>query len=298
EGESAPGTPPASNPTPPATPTSYTVSVSASPAAAGTVSGNGMFAAGNSDTVKATANAGYAFANWTENGTVVSTSASYSFTGSARRTLGANFAANQPSYTILLSPPPSASGAVSGGRRFVSGNTVTVTASPASGFNFTNWTENGTTVSTSASYSFTATANRTLVANFAASVSGGTMGDTTVYPATDSDNANLLLVQDATLSRAGVLRTMSFYVVNPAGSLQLGLYDATGSGGGPGKLLAQSSTFKPVKGWNTTSVLTTVALPAGKYWLAYSPSSNNLSFAVERNTGRFMGVSNKAGSMP
>src|SRR5215813_5570725 len=35
EGASAPGTPPASNPTPPATPTSYTVSVSASPAGAG-----------------------------------------------------------------------------------------------------------------------------------------------------------------------------------------------------------------------------------------------------------------------
>ena len=52
-------------------------------------------------------------------------------------------------------------------------------ASPATGYHFVNWTE-GEEVSTSASYSFTATAARTLVAHFAintytvnASVSGG-----------------------------------------------------------------------------------------------------------------------------
>src|SRR5262249_52987658 len=89
-----------------------------------------------------------------------------------------------------------------------------------------------------------------------------------------------------------------FYVVTPAGSLQLGVYDASGPGGGPGKLLAQSSTFKPVKGWNTAPVTAPVALPAGKYWLAYSPSSNNLSFAIQRSKGQFMAASNKFGSMP
>ena len=43
---------------------------------------------------------------------------------------------------------------------------MTVTATPASGYSFTNWTENGSVVSASASYTFTSTANRTLVANF------------------------------------------------------------------------------------------------------------------------------------
>jgi hypothetical protein len=41
----------------------------------------------------ATANTGYAFSNWTENGSVVSTNASYSFTVSGARTLVANFVA-------------------------------------------------------------------------------------------------------------------------------------------------------------------------------------------------------------
>jgi Peptidase family M23/Divergent InlB B-repeat domain/CARDB len=69
----------------------YTVAVSASPSAGGTVSGDGTFAAGSSRTVTATANSGYSFANWTENGGVVSSSASYSFTLNAARNLVANF---------------------------------------------------------------------------------------------------------------------------------------------------------------------------------------------------------------
>lgn len=48
------------------------------------------------------------------------------------------------------------------------GSTVTVVAAPNSGFRFVNWTENGTPVSTSASYSFTVSAERTLAAHFAA----------------------------------------------------------------------------------------------------------------------------------
>ena len=51
----------------------YTVAVSASPSAGGTVAGGGTFASGSSDTVTATANSGYTFANWSANGTVVST---------------------------------------------------------------------------------------------------------------------------------------------------------------------------------------------------------------------------------
>ena len=51
----------------------------------------GTFAAGSSQTVTATANGGYAFVNWTENGNVVSTSASYTFALNGNRTLVAKF---------------------------------------------------------------------------------------------------------------------------------------------------------------------------------------------------------------
>ena len=56
------------------------IAVIASPSAGGTVNGGGTFAAASTNTVTATANPGYQFVNWTEtNGSVASTSASYSF---------------------------------------------------------------------------------------------------------------------------------------------------------------------------------------------------------------------------
>ena len=82
------GTPP---PPPPPPPTTFTIAVSTSPSAGGTITGGGTFAGGSSDTVTATANSGYTFVNWTENGSVVSTSASYTFTLSGNVTLVANF---------------------------------------------------------------------------------------------------------------------------------------------------------------------------------------------------------------
>ena len=144
--------------------TTYTVAVSASPSAGGTVSGGGTFASGSPVTVTATANTGYQFVNWTEGGTVVSTSANYTITSlSGDRTLVANFT---PLYTVAVSASPSAGGTVSGGGTFTSGTSVTVTAAANTGYQFVNWTEGGTAVSSSASYIFTLSGDRTLVANF------------------------------------------------------------------------------------------------------------------------------------
>jgi hypothetical protein len=149
----------------------YTVGVSASPSAGGTVGGGGTFSSGGSCTVTATANNGYTFANWTENGSVVSSSAGYTFTVGGNRTLVANFTQNQVNYTVSLSASPSAGGTVSGGGSFASGSSQTVTATANSGYTFANWTEGGLQVSGSSSYTFTLNANRNLVANF--SVNGG-----------------------------------------------------------------------------------------------------------------------------
>ena len=72
----------------------------------------------------------------------------------------------QPAYTVELSANPTEGGTVSGGGLYNSGSTATVTATPATGYRFVNWTENGEEVSTDAEYSFTASGNRELVANF------------------------------------------------------------------------------------------------------------------------------------
>ena len=142
----------------------YTVSVSANPTNGGTVSGGGTFTYGQNCTVNATAATGYTFTNWTENGNVVSTNASYTFSVTANRTLVAHFTQN--SYNVTVSANPTNGGTVTGGGTYTYGQNCTIIATPTNGYTFTNWTENGSFVSSSASFTFSVTANRNLVAHF------------------------------------------------------------------------------------------------------------------------------------
>ncbi len=148
-------------------PQNYTISVSANPSEGGTVTGGGTYQQGQSCTVRATANSGYTFSKWTENGNQVSTSANYTFTVTGNRTLVAHFTANPQNYTITVSADPTVGGTVSGGGTYPQGQSCTVHATANSGYDFVNWTENGNQVSTNANYTFTVTGNRTLVAHFA-----------------------------------------------------------------------------------------------------------------------------------
>ena len=143
----------------------YNVTLTANPANGGTVDGGGTFQEGQSCTITATANEGFTFNNWTEDGDVVSSNASYTFTVTSDRNLVANFTAI-PTYLINVSANPAEGGVVNGNGSYLEGQTCTVTAWPASGYVFVNWTENGSAVSSDANYSFTVTSNRTLVANF------------------------------------------------------------------------------------------------------------------------------------
>jgi hypothetical protein len=125
-----------------------------------------------------------------------------------------------------------------------------------------------------------------------------TIGETTVFGDTDGGNGNLLLVQDATLSQTATIQSLSFHIINAAGNLRLGVYDASGPGGGPGQLKAQTDSFAPVAGWNTQPVITPISLPAGNYWLAYFPSSSSLSFATNFGIGQYKYASLAFGPMP
>jgi hypothetical protein len=143
------------------------VTLTSNPVAGGTTSGAGTFAQGSVVAVGATANAGFTFTNWTNNGTVVSTSPGYQFTMAGNSTLVANFAPVSPgNFAINLSSNPLAGGTTTGSGSHAAGSSVTVTASPNAGYAFINWTESGVIVSASSSYSFMLNANRTLVANF------------------------------------------------------------------------------------------------------------------------------------
>ena len=142
----------------------YNITASASPAAGGTVTGGGNKQYGESVTLKATPNTGYKFVRWTEGGSQVSTSASYTFTVDKARTLVAVF--EKLTYNITASASPAAGGTVTGGGTKEHGESVTVKATPNTGYKFVRWTEGGSQVSANATYTFTADKNRTLVAVF------------------------------------------------------------------------------------------------------------------------------------
>lgn len=130
----------------------------------GSVSGSGTYNNGATATVTATANNDYAFSNWTENGQVVSSNESYSFTVNGARTLTANFL---PKYDVALSVSPSAAaGSVSGAGNFTSGTSVSVSASAATGYHFVEWQEGGVGVSSSNPFVFTIDRTRNLTAVF------------------------------------------------------------------------------------------------------------------------------------
>ena len=142
----------------------FNITALANPTEGGTVSGSGIYQQGQTCTLTATAYTGYAFTSWTENGVVVSTDATYSFTFSGNRTLVANF--SYRNYTITASSNLSAGGTVSGAGDYIYGSTCTLTATANPGYTFIKWTKNGSDFSYRSPYSFSVAEDADFVAVF------------------------------------------------------------------------------------------------------------------------------------
>jgi uncharacterized repeat protein (TIGR02543 family) len=166
--------------------------------------GSGNFNYGETCVVTAIPNAEYNFVNWTENGTAVSSDATYAFTVTGDRALVANFSQNLGTqYTITANANPTAGGTVSGAGTYNENGTCTLTATAATGYTFVNWTKDGVAVSTNATYSFTVTGDATYVANFAlnsyevAATANPTAGGTISGAGTYSHGATVTLTATA-----------------------------------------------------------------------------------------------------
>ncbi|MGM0689893.1 MAG: InlB B-repeat-containing protein [Bacillota bacterium] len=73
---------------------------------------------------------------------------------------------NVQSYTVTLSGVPPEGGTLSGAGLYSEGQSVKVTASPAEGYEFVRWIENGSQMSTSQTYTFNIYSNTNLEAVF------------------------------------------------------------------------------------------------------------------------------------
>ena len=143
----------------------YTITVSANPEEGGTVTGGGEYFADSTCTLKATANEGYTFVNWTENGSQVSAEAEYSFMVKRNKNLVANFTSQ--AYIIQVGIDPEEGGSVEGAGGYNLNDECALIATANEGYDFVNWTkEDGTEISTDATYRFTVTESTTYVAHF------------------------------------------------------------------------------------------------------------------------------------
>ena len=105
-------------------------------------------------------------------------------------------------YTVNLSVLPLNSGTVTGSGLYNTGASVTVSATPFAGFEFANWSEGGSSVSTLDTYTFVLNNNRTLVANFSAIISGP--------PGVDLGSAgNFAILAGSGVSNTGVTTTIT-----------------------------------------------------------------------------------------
>lgn len=144
------------------------IAVSADPNEGGAVTGNGTYTSGDQVTVRATPAAGYVFNGWFENDQLVSGSAAYTFEATINRNLVAKFR-QLATYTITPQSANPTMGSVSGGGQVTEGQSTTVVATPASGYQFKNWRANsasGQILSTDASYTLTPSESMTLYATF------------------------------------------------------------------------------------------------------------------------------------
>jgi hypothetical protein len=135
------------------------------PLVAGTITGTGSYWAGTPCTLSVTANTGYQFQYWTDlDDNIVSEDEQFTFTVTDTVEYVAVFSTDI--YLITATAAPSYGGTVTGAGGYTYNQSCTLTATPAEGYEFVNWTMNGSEVSTDAAYTFTVTEAGDYVANF------------------------------------------------------------------------------------------------------------------------------------
>ena len=139
----------------------YTVTTSANPVAGGSVTGGGSYNSGATATLTATPAPGYAFTGWSGDATGVTTTIEVTDI-TANKNITANFT---QTYTVTTSANPVAGGTVTGGGTYNSGATATLTANPAPGYAFTNWSGDATGATTTIEVT-NITSNMDIIANF------------------------------------------------------------------------------------------------------------------------------------
>lgn len=154
----------------------YTLVITVIPTGAGTTVGQGTYNYGSSVQATATPATGYNFTKWVlDTGDVSKANPLTGIDIDGNRTVQAVFTPKRYSISANAAYRVNESGdfttgttggTVSGGGTYTHGNSVSLKATPATGYSFAGWYEGANQVSTAEAYTFTATSARTLVGRF------------------------------------------------------------------------------------------------------------------------------------
>ena len=116
----------------------YTITATANDAAMGSVAGAGTYYEGETITLTATANTGHKFINWSNN----ETANPLTFTAAENVNLTANF--EVINYTVTALTNDENKGTIEGAGTYAYGTEVTLTATPADGYELLYWSDRST----------------------------------------------------------------------------------------------------------------------------------------------------------
>ena len=201
-------------------PNTYTITATSSNPAWGSVTGGGIYTAGSTATLTATANSGYHFVQWHDG----NTSATRTVTVTGNATYTATFAQDAPvTYTLTVTSSNPAWGTVTGGGTYTAGSIATLTATANSGYHFVQWQDGNTsntrtvvvngnatytaTFAQDVSYTLTVTSNDT---SWGTVTGGGTYtsGQSAILTATAATHYHFVQWQDGDTTNPRIVTVM------------------------------------------------------------------------------------------
>jgi len=146
----------------------YTITTNVSPAGGGFISpSGGEYDSGAVVTLTATPASGYNFTHWS--GSTSGTNPTVTLVMDANKNVTAFFEAEPEEYTLTTYVSPAGAGSVSpSGGQFLDGTVVTLTATPASGYNFDHWS--GSASGSNPSTTVTMDSNESVTAHFVSAI--------------------------------------------------------------------------------------------------------------------------------
>lgn len=110
----------------------------------GTVSGAGTYTVGKTATIKATPNTGYKFVKWSDGDTNASRSVTVSASNISANVTNLSYTAEFAPLAYTVTANTDGNGTVTGGGTYEYGKSVTLTATPNTGYKFVKWSDGDT----------------------------------------------------------------------------------------------------------------------------------------------------------